>query len=493
MSCDLSLPRSALTLTFLVGLMAHPGLLIAVENGAAAGDGSVADGGNAVETDAAPEVRVAARTDLHDALAHVVIERNVISSQRDSLLQQRWLIVGYAVVASLLAGWLMRISLLRRSLPTAHAALKVSPSAPSSGSDSTRKSTNATITIRNATTQQPEITERVATRKLFKSKPTTQTVRTPPRQFPSPALVARQEAPSPPATASSMASPHLVSLPRPIPTRNAPATRSTPRTEVHDYAPSEQAVPRQLIGTRPSILLSSEVDEVAPSPEVDDVVPEPTDEADDTTQVRIARRAGHQLARHGLSLLEVMISLSLLATVLASISGGIYTLSSSKRSAGEEILVRDALQAWSERIMGADWEWLGRDRIDDSQLRGAWSWQRIETTAALPPGENPPLREDVADAKHDATRQLLGNARSGLQDLRFYLEYYRPVALELCFTPVDGAAAATTWRDIRDAYRMTPPIDLRQHMDAVVVRMAAAWISQDGGTRRRELVFARTQ
>ena len=436
-----------------------------------------------VESSVAPisALATARSSELRDALALVVIERNAITTQRDSLLQQRWLIVAYAIFASLLVGGFIRASLLRRSGPTIMDAKLVVPDDATS-----RKRANATITIRNATTQRAEIIERVATRRLFKVRPASEvTARAMPAVMPTvmpTSATIAQPIPSVaaariPVTTTAVTIKTAVAVPVAVAKSAAPAPAPAiaARTDPHlDYAPTDAMPTHLLIGSRPSILLA---------PEIDDSVLE-------TTQVRISRREGRVLARQGFSLLEVMIALAILATVLASIGGGIVSLTSAKRSASEETAVSDIMRMWTERIMGGDWEWLGRNRSEDP-LSGAWSWQRPETDAPLAKGEYPPLQEGAKETEHDADIQVLGTEKSGLADLHLYLEYYQPIALELCFTPVDGAAARTMWADTRNAYRLIPPIDLRKQIDAVVVRLSATWTSLNGGTRRRELVFAR--
>ena len=124
--------------------------------------------------------------------------------------------------------------------------------------------------------------------------------------------------------------------------------------------------------------------------------------------------------------------------------------------------------------------------------RGAGA-QRPEPTTTLAKGARPPLREHAGELIDDATRQLLGDRESGVQDLRCHLEYYRPMAVELCFAPPEGSPARVLWDEVRPAYRLTPPIDLRQHLDAVVVRLSASWRAHDGGSRRQDLVFVRNR
>ena len=411
-----------------------------------------------------------AEPDLRDALAQVVIERNVVTVQRDSLQQQRWLIIAYAVVASLIAGWLLHRSLRREQARVV--AGRQAPPVPETRP--VRRATNATITIRNGATQQAELTERITTRRLFQQRPT------PPRPLvPVPAATAAPApvvAKPPAAKTPSAPSPALerkTTSATPRPAASAPGTRAEPATDrMHTPTP---------VGGSASILMPVEFEE-----------PAQATQADDNAQVRITNRMGRTLAYQGLALLEVMISLAILATVLASLSAGIYGLSSSRRAAQEDAAVGSVMRRGAERLMGAEWEWLGRDRIDDPQ-RGAWTWPRPQTDKPLTAGAHPPLREDAGNATNDVRTQLLAGSRSGLDDLRLYLEYYRPAALELCFTPVDRTAAATMWSDIREAHRLPLPMDLRQHTDAVVVRLLATWATNDGVARQRELVFARTR
>lgn len=424
--------------------------------------------------------------DVRDALARTVIERNAISTQRDSLMQQRWLILAYAALASLLAAWFIRAHLRR---PAENGA--VVPPVLQSDTRSTKRA-NATITIRNAATQEAESISRMTTRKLFRYRTATDTEVKPASPAPARLLAPATPAPAPAKALSPQrqftgAVTTVFRAPLACPPPSATAV-TPPAVERQcqggpDYSPTDAPVNSRHIGQQRSILLGVEVDDAAP---------EPAPTADETTNVRLARRDGQVLSRQGLSLLEVMISLAILATVMASVSGGIFSLTTAKRAASEEVLVSNLMHLWSERIIGADWEWLGRDRGDDTVLRGAWTWQRPEIEGAVLP-DCPPLREGVLDPTHSATVQLLSGERSSLGNLALYLEYYQPVALELCFIPIDGAATTSTWKDIRAAYRLTPPIDLRQHTDAVVVRLLVTWTSQFGGARQRELVFARTR
>jgi prepilin-type N-terminal cleavage/methylation domain-containing protein len=340
--------------------------------------------------------------DLRDALARTVIERNTITTQRDSLIQQRWLIIAYATFASLLAAWFIRAHLRR----PAQTGAVVPPEVQST--TKVTKRANATITIRNAATQKAESISRMTTRKLFRYRTTmnAESKTTPPASAPAPAQPPSPQRQFTGATTTVFRTTATRPPPSAIPvTTPSAAPVASQRPGGPDYNPTDAPANSQRIGHQRSILLGMEADDLAP---------EPAPAADETTNVRIARRDGQVLSRQGLSLLEVMISLAILGTVMASVSGGIFSLTTAKRAASEEVLVSNLMQMWSERIMGADWEWLGRDRSDDTLLRGAWAWQRPEVgeNAALP-GEYQPLREGVLDPTHSATVQLLGDDQSG--------------------------------------------------------------------------------
>lgn len=384
--------------------------------------------------------------DLRDALAKVVIERNEAASQRDSLQQQYWLVIGYALVASLLALWFLGS---RWGKASPKPKVVVAPSGVRTGAAPTKRRTNATITIRNAVTQQPELVEQVSTRRFFRTRP-------------QPAAKGTDVVPLAPAPAQPV------------------------RTVVDDYHPSDVPDRRRPAGGTSILLpplMTKQGQDVVP-----ELVPDPP-----TTQVGIARSEGRDLVRSGLSLLEVMIALAVLAIVMSSVGSGISQLSAAKRQADEESTVATLLRGWSERIVGAEWEWLGQDQIDDPS-RGAWSWPRMPSREGVPvAGSHPPLTEGATDPLHDAGRVLLDGRRSGLADLRCHLEYYRPLVVELCFVPAPGVEVGAWCEEVRPAHRLSPPIDLRQHLDAVVVHLSATWRARDGGQRQRELIFVRTR
>ena len=132
--------------------------------------------------------------------------------------------------------------------------------------------------------------------------------------------------------------------------------------------------------------------------------------SDGLDQAGIARGTGAVTRTKAFSLLEVMISVAVLATVLMAVMSSSYTLRQVQRSAKEQSQVEELTANLAERIMGANWEWIGRDRPNEvvngttiNYKKGAWSWHRREqrwtgpSSARVPltplPVNNP-LRED---------------------------------------------------------------------------------------------------
>lgn len=407
---------------------------------------------DAAEGEPRPEAAggAAAGTDVRQALARTVIERNVVTQQLDSLQSQRWLILGYAALVTLFAVWLVRRHLLQGQ------PLRVGDGKPDEAGDHA----NAVITVRSGETQREVVTARVTTRKLF-GLPTTRVL-----------AVAPRAVPRPPA-------PNKVTTVIARRTAATPATAVRARSETTEYTPSDTRGGEKAGSDRPLI-----VEEFA---DLDGLADAPVADSDHT---RVMRRKSQAVTRSGLSLLEIIIALSILATVLASVSGGIFALTNSRQAIHEDLAVSDVMRLWSERLMGADWDWLGRQRVDDS-LQGAWSWQRPEVEAAdLLPGDHPPLSEAAPAGLGNASTLLLSGSPSGVQDLRLFLEYYRPAVMDACLVNPVGSTG-DQWAQNRQAYRLAPPIDLRQQSQAVVIRIVAHWRTMAGGQRQRELLFAR--
>lgn len=423
-------------------------------------------------TDAQPLAEPPDGVDLRHALARTVIERNTMVQQVDTLESQRWLIIGYGVVITLLAGWLVHLQLLRTK------PVGTGPFADQDGDEALTRAT-AVITVRNPETQREVVTGRVTTHHRLGVQTT--------RMMP----VARRAVPRPitPPAGSPARATTVVARKKIIPAKAAPestpAPAETPGPETTEYTPSNSANPSAKTGTARPLIVDefADLDALADSP------------VEDGTHTRLMRK-NQTLARppsnsrSGLSLLEIMISLAILATVLASVSGGIFTLTSSRQAMDEDLAVSDVMRLWSERLMGADWDWLGRERFDDP-LQGAWSWQRPEIDATeLLPGDHLPMSEAVPIGTGNTATLLLSGTTSGVSELQLFLEYYRPAVMDACLATPAGSEE-DLWALNRSVYRLTPPIDLRQQHQAVVIRLSAHWRTQGGGKRQSELLFAR--
>jgi type II secretory pathway pseudopilin PulG len=415
-----------------------------------------------------PGAESAVGSDLRQALAHTVIERNRINQQFESAQNQRWLILGYAALVTLLAAWLVRLRLIQGQ---EHPEAVVTEETPPGRA-------NAVITVRNSETQREVVTGRVTTRHRFGQQTT--------RMMPvTTRAVPRATTPAKPATAATAAKISTLVAQRivqstPPATPVAATTSVMRRTTTSEYTPTDAANDKAKTGTaRPMIVEEfSDLDALAETP------------VEDGAHTRQMRR-NQTITRSGLSLLEIIIALSILATVLASVSGGIFVLTNSKQAVNEDLAVSDLMRLWSERLMGADWDWLGRQRFDDT-MQGAWSWQRPEVeAAALLPGDYPPLSENAPISTNNAATLLLSGSASGVNDLKLFLEYYRPAVMDACLVTPAGTTA-DHWALNRGAYRLAPPIDLRQQpSQAVVIRIVAHWRTLGGGKRQSELLFAR--
>lgn len=221
----------------------------------------------------------------------------------------------------------------------------------------------------------------------------------------------------------------------------------------------------------------------------------------------IGATASHRLqARQALTIVEVMISLMVLALLLTSLASSWFSLRSVQKLTQEDNKVHEIAQTLSERIVGANWDWLGRDRPDETKIitvtdntvspptsrpvqvverywrRYAWAWHRRELPRAsgervrLPPltdhdwtaadytrfrndPESPLTLEDVertdlsipADQRvhpHNLIDLGLLDGPTGLPNLQVYVEYYRSDVLDLLFTQTNPADVPPYWQAV---------------------------------------------
>lgn len=239
--------------------------------------------------------------------------------------------------------------------------------------------------------------------------------------------------------------------------------------------------------------------------------------------------------RQGLSLIEVMLSIAILATVLTVLAANVSTLSIVRQVAKEEAIVHELMTNLVERVQGESLANLGSRNPNLSHLN-AWSWHRRlhpRWPETAPTGVIEPMTEDAPTAPVPAianetnvmpfTNYLLPvydsstpprlispgllSQRSGIKDLKVYLEYYRQnVLLSAMLNATDPHR---TWKEITEcsgAYSgqnsliysddLVGPdaLNLAQETNAaVLIRVVITWSSRDGGVRTRELTLARRE
>ncbi|MBA3697256.1 MAG: hypothetical protein H0W78_00110 [Planctomycetes bacterium] len=210
--------------------------------------------------------------------------------------------------------------------------------------------------------------------------------------------------------------------------------------------------------------------------------------------------------RAGLTIMEIMISLMVLSLLLTSLASSWFTLRSVQKITQENNKVHELAQTLSERIIGANWDWLGRDRPDETKIvtvmdetttpptstpvqvverywrRYAWSWHRREfprTAAArirLPPlTDRDWTAADYARFRNDANAPMtpadvdridtsipadqrvnphnlidlgLLDGPTGLPNLQIYVEYYRASVLDALFTQTNQSDMPPYWKAV---------------------------------------------
>ena len=220
--------------------------------------------------------------------------------------------------------------------------------------------------------------------------------------------------------------------------------------------------------------------------------------------------------RAGLSLIEVIVSVAILATAISALLGNIYALNMRNQQNIETTRVRDICHQFAERLQGVNWNQIGADTLP-------WTWARIGPVDANvhdPDGEpdeasdipggfqeyNLPLHENAADIEDELLSSTVTDANgvttvyglidepSGVEDLRIWLEYRRMADFTGANTPEAWRTAMAdpdTLVDVQSRESIGRGFDPTNYNEALIVRIVARWTSITGDRRHYEVTFSR--
>lgn len=202
--------------------------------------------------------------------------------------------------------------------------------------------------------------------------------------------------------------------------------------------------------------------------------------------------------RWAFSMIEVMISVAILATVTTVLASNLYSLNQARINMKERAVAREIARLMSERIQSENFAQLGT-----SNTTLGWSWhRRLTPLPGFAASVNPPLTETAANAEDNLITQGLLQQRSEISNLSVYLEYYRNTTLMQAM--VASTDPATTWREISTstgtyasslAYILpeTNPLADSANDPFIMMRIIVRWTAYIGGTQQLELVVAKKQ
>ena len=264
--------------------------------------------------------------DLRDALAISVRERNALSEEVAQLQTQKWFILGCVMVMTGISIWLGLMILNRGLHPAPLAENKtvkkeresdIFPADTQTGNiTSVTNRKNATITIRNGATQKEEISEKMETRRFFNKDEDSNSKR-----------IARGATANVVRKTSKIEAPPVDQEPSLRPISDRTEKKATPM-ETPQAVTATQSPPK-------TVRVDHQSDRLAP------------------VEVAVKPGTGPIYRQSGFSILEVMISLAILATVLASVISSVYTLHYARTTAKERTIANEICRMVVERIMAA--------------------------------------------------------------------------------------------------------------------------------------------
>ena len=207
-------------------------MLMSVTNGAQLGAGE-APTTVVSATPAATEERSLLASETKQYVAQLTEQRNLMRQENDTLRSRQGLLLVYGVLLTLLSGWLM-FRALRSTRPGDKKDEIGTNPFPASGGTTVTVRKNATITIRNSSTQQAEVVGKVQTRQAYSrtetashTRPATRTVE---RRdtTPMPVPITKSTAVAPELDPATPAAP----IPVPTPMRHPNTQVAAPRAPV---------------------------------------------------------------------------------------------------------------------------------------------------------------------------------------------------------------------------------------------------------------------
>lgn len=198
-----------------------------------------------------------------------------------------------------------------------------------------------------------------------------------------------------------------------------------------------------------------------------------------TGQLPLAKNAP---SRTAFTLIEVMIAVAVLAVGMFGVLSMIPTLASARTLAVEMVVARQLAASVAERIQGAAWVELGGARtVLGSYNTESWSLPRYRDDTPI----NPPMTEDNPDPNHNLLVNGLVAQRTGIPNLKVYLEYYTG----LIMNDPDVSKRATDRKSWYNAIsgltgKANRMITFSNNGDAanasVIVRIVVTWREQNG-------------
>lgn len=398
-------------------------------------------------------------SDLREALAQTTRERDGLSAQVATLEQQRSLLMVVAGLLGIAVGMLVRARLLakrRRSGAPAQAdEIEIDEGDPfpeipaevaAAPTVTIRK--NATITIRNGATQREEVTERVQTRRLFSTSD--------PRRTPRKETADDRVPDATPAAATEPQTPERGTV---VTTRTRSRTNAAPAVEVADgeLKPSTDRVARSV---------GSEANGTATGPGQRPATVRVDHQSDRMEVVEVSVKPGTTgiFRRQAFSILEIMVSLALLATVLTAIISSLYTLHRSRTHAMEQAQAEELARLFVERIL-AEPNWWALNSYTTGNM-----WIRSYADGSF----GTPLT-----GQNLVTHRVV-QSQPPLNNLKVFLERYRLAALE------DEVRSNST-RILSDPSALTGYRDAYGNLYRIVIQ----WEDAGGGTRTHHQFIAR--